>query len=296
MDPFSSEGELFSIQNAFYQGTYQEAIDFDTSSVSKENITAAKVLQYRAKIAIGQSKEVLDEIKSKAGETPAFAAVQALALHASGSQEEALKLAEDLAANSTDDPTVQILAATVLQAQGKTEEALALLSNHQGNLEAVALIVQIHLQNNKTNLALKEVQAARRWAQDSLLVNIAESWVGLRVGGEKYQSAFYVYEELASVPSTSSAVSAVGQAVAELHLGRLDEAEAALQSAVEKYPEDAQAIANSIVYYVIAGKDSQELTSKLKSIQPTHPLLTDLEEKSSLFDTAAAKYSPKVSS
>lgn len=44
-----------------------------------------------------------------------------------------------------------------------------------------ALIVQIYLQQNRTDLALKEVQAARKWAQDSLLVNIAESWVGLRI-------------------------------------------------------------------------------------------------------------------
>lgn len=46
---------------------------------------------------------------------------------------------------------------------------------------SVAVIVQIHLQQNRTDLALKEVQAARRWAQDSLLVNLAESWVGMRV-------------------------------------------------------------------------------------------------------------------
>lgn len=48
-------------------------------------------------------------------------------------------------------------------------------------VEAVALIVYIHLEQNRTDLAIKEVQAARRWAQDSLLVNLAESWVGLRV-------------------------------------------------------------------------------------------------------------------
>lgn len=46
---------------------------------------------------------------------------------------------------------------------------------------SVALIVQIHLQQNRSDLALKEVQAAKRWAQDSLLVNLAESWVGLRL-------------------------------------------------------------------------------------------------------------------
>jgi hypothetical protein len=48
-------------------------------------------------------------------------------------------------------------------------------------VDAVALIVQIYLQQNRNDLALKEVTAARRWAQDSLLVNLAESWVGLRL-------------------------------------------------------------------------------------------------------------------
>jgi hypothetical protein len=46
---------------------------------------------------------------------------------------------------------------------------------------SVALSVQIYLQTNRVDLAVKEVSAAKRWAQDSLLVNIAESWVGLRV-------------------------------------------------------------------------------------------------------------------
>ena len=48
-------------------------------------------------------------------------------------------------------------------------------------MDAVALIVQIHLQQNRSDLAEKEVKAARRWAQDSLLVNLAEAWVGMRL-------------------------------------------------------------------------------------------------------------------
>jgi hypothetical protein len=36
------------------------------------------------------------------------------------------------------------------------------------------------LQQNRADLAAKEAQRARKWAQDSLLVNIAESWVGMR--------------------------------------------------------------------------------------------------------------------
>lgn len=48
-------------------------------------------------------------------------------------------------------------------------------------MDAIALITQIHLQQNRTDLAVKEVAAARRWAQDSLLVNLAEAWIGLRL-------------------------------------------------------------------------------------------------------------------
>lgn len=127
-------------------------------------------------------------------------------------------------------------------------------------MDAVALIVQIHLSQNRTDLALKEVTAARRWAQDSLLVNLAESWVGLRVGGEKYQQAFYVFEELAQAPATSSILSLVSQAVCELHLGRTEEAQAALEQALQKEPEYAEAIANMLVLTVISGKDPKELT------------------------------------
>jgi coatomer protein complex subunit epsilon len=126
-------------------------------------------------------------------------------------------------------------------------------------VEAVALIVQIHLQQNRTDLAVKEVQAARRWAQDSLLVNIAESWVGIRVGGEKYQQAFYVFEEMAQVPASTAPLSLISQAIAEIHHGRYEEAEAALKQATEKDPSNADAIANRIVVSILSGQDPKPL-------------------------------------
>ncbi|KAJ5097116.1 coatomer epsilon subunit-domain-containing protein [Penicillium angulare] len=295
MDPFSAEGELLNIHNAFHSGQYQEVIDFETAALSSENQLPARVLKLRAQIALGQTDEVLAEVSSEE-DTPDLAAVKALAQQAAGKTDAALQLAQELAENYPENATVEVLAATVLQVQGYSEEAIALLTKHQGNLEAVSLIVQIHLQQNRTDLALKEVQAAKRWAQDSLLVNLAESWVGLRVGGETYQSAFYVYEELASAPSTSAPLSIVGQAVAELHLGRLPEAEAALTTALERYPEDAELIANTIVLNVLSGKPSTDLESRLQQLDPSHALLADIQEKSEFFDTAAAKYAPKVSS
>jgi coatomer subunit epsilon len=121
----------------------------------------------------------------------------------------------------------------------------------------------------------------------------------MRLGGEKYQSTFYVYEELASTHSTTSPTSLVGQAVAELHLGRLPEAEVALQQALQAENVDPQAIANAIVLSSVMGKNTSEtegLIEQLKGVEPEHLLLTDLEEKGKMFDIAAEKYSAKVAS
>jgi Flp pilus assembly protein TadD len=78
-------------------------------------------------------------------------------------------------------------------------------------------------------------------------------------GGEKYQQAFYVFEELAQAPSTSSVRSLVSQAVAELHLGRTEEAQAALDQALKKEPGFAEAIANLLVLAIVTGADATEL-------------------------------------
>ncbi|KAF5567714.1 coatomer epsilon subunit [Fusarium phyllophilum] len=293
MDPYSTEGELINIHNHFHQGQYQEVIDFDTSSFSPDNALPARILVLRARLALGQAEDVLDDVKGDS--QPELQALGALAEFNLGKADSAVETIEKLASSPANNTTVQVIGGTVLQAAGKSEEALALLTQHQGSLDAVSLIVQIHLQQNRTDLALKEVSAARRWAQDSLLVNLAESWVGLRVGGEKYQQAFYVFEELAQAPSTSSVRSLVSQAVCELHLGRTEEAQAALEQALEKDANNADAIANLLVLSVISGNQSDELAQKLKSVKPNHQFLADLEEKSALFDKAATKYSPKVS-
>ena len=101
---------------------------------------------------------------------------------------------------------------------------------------------------------------------------------------------------MAQAPSSSATKSLVSQAVAELHLGRLPEAEVALQQALQKDPNDIEAVANSIVLDVISGKDTSEHVSSLEGLAPEHLYLVDLQEKSSLFDQAAGKYSAKIAS
>ena len=126
--------ELLNIHSAFHQAQYQNVLDFDTTALSPENTSPARILKLRARIALGQTDDVLAEIKDE--DEPDLAAVKALAQQTSGKDQEALKLAEDLAANYPENATVQVLVGTVLQAQGKSEEALSLLEKHQGNLDA----------------------------------------------------------------------------------------------------------------------------------------------------------------
>lgn len=133
MDPYSAEGELINIHNAFHQGQYQEVVDFDTSSFSPDNALPAKVLVLRAQIALGQAKEVLEEVKGE--KEPALEAVGALAELSLGKADSAVQTIEKLAASSGEDVAVQIVGGSVLHAAGKPEEALALLSQHQGSCE-----------------------------------------------------------------------------------------------------------------------------------------------------------------
>ncbi|KAF2126782.1 coatomer subunit epsilon [Dothidotthia symphoricarpi CBS 119687] len=292
MDPYSPEGELINIHSAFHAGAYQQVLDFDTSSFSSTNALPIRVLKSRSQIALGQAKQVSADLASE--KTPDLIAVRLLADYEQGKDvvAQAKKLAEQ---HGQENLAVQLCVGILLERAGETDAALELLSKHQGSLDAVALIVQIHLQQNRSDLATKEAQRARKWAQDSLLVNIAESWVGMREGGEKYQSAFYVFEELAQTAQSQSPHSLVAQAVSELHLGRLPEAEAALQQAIAIDENSADTIANLIVLNTLLGKkdETKQLTEKLQTVDKQHRAVKDWTEKKEEFQKAMGKYTPK---
>lgn len=143
MDPYSSEGELINIHAAFHQYQYESVInDFDPSSFSPDNHLAARILQLRARIALGQAQDVLSEVKSD--KQPELVAVSALATLGAGKEAEAAAIIEKLLTDSGDaageNGIVQVLGGTVLAAAGKEEEALTLLGRHQGNCEFIRQI------------------------------------------------------------------------------------------------------------------------------------------------------------
>ncbi|KAI5204042.1 hypothetical protein E4T38_04915 [Aureobasidium subglaciale] len=311
MDPYSADGapehpsntvaELVNMHTAFIQGQYQQVVDFDTSIFSAPYQPSAQILRYRAQLALKDYSAVASAISSSdASSNSSLAAVKAYASYASSgfTSESAVSTAEALSQSNSDDLTVQLLCGAVLARAGKTDEAVALLSQHQGSLDAVAMSTQIHLSQNRTDLATKEAKSARSFAQDALLVNLAESWIGLREGGDaKYQQAFYVFEELAQAPGSSAVTSLIAQAVSELHLARYPEAETALQQALDIDSDNVVALANAVVLFTATGdvERAAEMKNKLQKAKGGEEteLLQGLAAKKEVFDAACEKYQPK---
>jgi len=90
-------------------------------------------------------------------------------------------------------------------------------------------------------------------------------------------------------------VTLIAQAVSELHLGRLPEAEMALQQVLASDAQNADALANEAVLRTIMGQEAEAASARerLERVDKEHPFLAEIERKRELFETAAGKYSPK---
>ncbi|ANB12658.1 hypothetical protein AWJ20_920 [Sugiyamaella lignohabitans] len=278
--------ELFTIERAFYTGDYQQVISLDISGFKDPAKLRAQVLVARANIQLGKGRDVISQLNGST--EPDLAVVKAYAEYQAGIK-TGLAAVEKLIQSNSENATVQYIGGLVLVAEKKYPEALQLLGQHQGSLECVSLIIQIHLIQNRPDSAAKLVNEARKWAQDNVVFNVSEAWTNLRLGPEKAQSAFYIYEELAT-GGVASARSLLGQGVAQIELGRYPEGEELISEALQLEPENPEVLANAIASAILNGKDYTDYESKLEQVQRDHPSLVALKEKSDLFDKVAAKY------
>lgn len=97
-------------------------------------------------------------------------------------------------------------------------ETLKAGSTTQKNLGSLALAIHLLLLNNRYDLASKEYEAARTWAEDSLLIQLIEAQLGLVKGGRNAQQAYYVYDEFSSLSTSSE--EGRGARLASMKLGR----------------------------------------------------------------------------
>ncbi|KAF9977238.1 hypothetical protein BGZ73_006601 [Actinomortierella ambigua] len=189
---------------------------------------------------------------------------------------------------------VKVALGQALANEGLVEEALAVLLPHNNHLESAAVVVQIYLQMNRLDLAKKELESVKTWAEDAMLAQQMEAWVGLRTGGsERYQNAYYIYEEIATSSTQPTVKSLVGEAVCNIQMGELGLAENLLQEAFAKEPHNTDVLVNQIVLATLMSKPAEQITAlvqQLQAVAPNHIYLQELDLKSSLFDRAAQRF------
>lgn len=117
------------------------------------------------------------------------------------------------------------------------------------------MTVQIYLSISRPDLAKKEYEAAKQHADDTLLVQLIEASIGVVVGGNPLRSAYHIYAEQASAPgSSSNAAIITSKGISQLLRGNLAEAEADIDEALRADPQNADALAASVVIAQLSGK------------------------------------------
>jgi coatomer subunit epsilon len=114
----------------------------------------------------------------------------------------------------------------------------------------VALIVQIYLSINRVDLAKKQFERSKRWAEDDLLLQLIESTIGLVTGKDNYSNTNSFYTEQLGNPSLSSSHLLTARGVTRIMRGEIQEAKSDLEESLEQQKGEVEAEA---AYAVAAG-------------------------------------------
>ncbi|XP_062609862.1 coatomer subunit epsilon-like [Saccostrea cucullata] len=292
--------ELFEIKTALYTGNYQQCInECQKLRLSNPDLKTAKdVIMYRAYVAQRKYGVVLDEINSS--HPPELQAVKMFADYLSNESKRA-SIVRDLdqkmsASVDVSNSTFLVMAASIYNHEQNSDAALRAL--HQSDaLECIGLTIQILLKLDRVDLARKELKRMQEIDEDSILTQLAQAWFNLAVGGEKYQDAYYIFQEMAD-KHNSTPLLLNGQAACYIAQGKFDDAESVLQEAMDKDSNNAETLVNMIVLTQHIGKPpevSNRYVSQLKDSHRNHPFVRDYLQKESDFDRISRNYSPSVS-
>jgi coatomer protein complex subunit epsilon len=107
----------------------------------------------------------------------------------------------------------------------------------------VALIVQIFLSINRPDLAKREYEKCKKWAEDDLLLQLIESTINLVTGKEGYSDCNSFYTEQLANPSLSSTKLLTARGVTRLLRGEVSEAKSDLEEAISQGGADGETVA-----------------------------------------------------
>jgi len=288
----SDTDELFEVKSQFYIGNYQTAInEAQKLKVHSPELKVARdYFVYRSYIALKKFSVVMSEINS--GAPAELQPLRMLAEYFSQPNKResiVLKLDEEISSIlDVSNYVFLLVAATIYYNEASFETALKVL--HQSdNLECRALILQTLLKMDRVDLAKKEIKTMQEIDDDAVITQLASAWLNLQLGGDKLQEAYYTFQELAD-KNTSTAMLLNGQATCFISQGKYEEAESALQEALEKDSNNTDTLVNLVVLSQLSSKAPevcQRYLSQLNDSAPDHPLVRDFSAKDRDFETFA---------
>lgn len=283
---------LFTLEQAYYTGRYQDAVECDLSDLEGKELSRGTELVARANIALGNFDKVIGSSD----------VVKALQLYAqfrknrvqsqSEDSDNILSQIENEFKSYGDDDSVRYTTAKAMASVGKFSEALDTLSGHH-SLDCASLQIQIYLMRNRLDLASAVVEETKPWAQDSIVFNLCEAWVLLaQHDADASQNAFYIYEELAAGSQSPSSQAIAGQALSQLMLGRVEEAIELLNEAVTVDEGNQEALSNLVAAATLdtQGQTHVDVSQYESRLEASCTAVQDVEAKSALFDQVASKY------
>ncbi|ESN94776.1 hypothetical protein HELRODRAFT_102959 [Helobdella robusta] len=291
---------LFEMRCALYIGNYQQCItDGQKMKVSGDVKIQRDVILYRAFIAQKNYSVVIHEVSSS---SPAeVCAIKLMAEYFAASndsaREKVLKEVESRLGKNLDlnDYAFLLAAGSIYYAEGDFDAALRLL--HQSDaIECMALSVQILLKLDRVDVARKELKRMQDTDEDHIVTQLATAWINLALGGDKYQEAFYIFQEL-SDKFSSTPLLLNGQAACHMAQGRFEDAEPLLQEALNKDSNNAETLCNLIVLTQHMGKPTEvtnRYIAQLREGHKNHPLVKEVAIKESEFDRLCSNYVPSV--
>jgi len=176
-------------------------------------------------------------------------------------------------------------------------------------LSSVAVIVQIYLAINRPDLAKKQFERSKRWAEDDLLLQSIESTIGLATGLDLYHTPHSFYTEQLANPSLSSAHILTSRGVTRILRNEFKEAKSDLEESLRQQGDDVETLAALAVagdsgvskrseveelwrYKLCNSLDqcTDSANSKMSIEHSDHPVMRDLAQKADVFDQVASMF------
>ncbi|TFK39790.1 coatomer complex protein [Crucibulum laeve] len=297
--------ELYHVKQQFILGAFKALTALELPDASSPDYAPTLLYKARSYIALNDTTSALQLIPSDTEDiTLKAAASLARSVAASNLSDQEAVLeelrdfsveieSEDFEGSEKEKAVVRVLAGTAFARAGEVEEALETLGTETEDLEAVAIIVQIYLSINRPDLAKKQFERSKRWAEDDLLLQLIESNIGLVTGKDAYLNTSSFYTEQIANPSLSSPHLLTARGVTRILRNEIQEAKSDLEESLAQQKDDVEALAAFVVAAGLGGtkpSEAEELWLRLEKEHPNHPLVVDVTQKAELFDESVAKF------